>query len=186
MPGKDVFGARDTLEGKVAFYRLSRLEELGVDCVSRLLSPGGLRDIRGARILALLGDSVTTDHISPAGDIAEKSPAGHYLKEHGVVKRDFNTYGARRGNDRVLVRGTFANIRLKNLMVPGVEGGVTLYLPSSVKDGMGAKLCPSLMPPRNIKRVACRSSLSQAKNMARVPRTTGLPKGRYSWASRRR
>jgi aconitate hydratase len=86
--------------------------------------------IRGARILAILGDSVTTDHISPAGDIAENSPAGRYLKAHGVEKKDFNSYGSRRGNDRVMVRGTFANIRLKNLMVPGVEGGVTVHVPS--------------------------------------------------------
>jgi aconitate hydratase len=74
-------------------------------------------------VLAILGDSVTTDHISPAGDIAEASPAGRFLKSKGVQKRDFNSYGSRRGNDRVMVRGTFANIRLKNLMVPGVEGG---------------------------------------------------------------
>jgi aconitate hydratase len=87
-------------------------------------------DIRSARILALLGDSVTTDHISPAGDIAEASPAGRYLRGQGVPRSDFNSYGSRRGNDRVMVRGTFANIRLKNLMVPGVEGGVTLHLPS--------------------------------------------------------
>jgi aconitate hydratase len=88
-----------------------------------------IADIRGARVLALLGDSVTTDHISPAGDIALNSPAGKYLQEHGVEKRDFNSYGSRRGNDRVMVRGTFANIRLKNLLVPGTEGGVTLHLP---------------------------------------------------------
>jgi aconitate hydratase len=78
----------------------------------------------------VLGDSVTTDHISPAGDIALKSPAGRYLLDKGVEKRDFNSYGSRRGNDRVMVRGTFANIRLKNAMVPGVEGGVTLHVPS--------------------------------------------------------
>ena len=89
-----------------------------------------LTDIKGARVLALLGDSVTTDHISPAGDIAEASPAGRFLKSRGVVKADFNSYGSRRGNDRVMVRGTFANIRLKNLMVPGVEGGVTAHQPS--------------------------------------------------------
>jgi aconitate hydratase len=89
------------------------------------------RDIVGARLLAVLGDSVTTDHISPAGDIAESSPAGRYLKGLGVPKKDFNSYGSRRGNDRVMVRGTFANIRLKNLMVPGVEGGVTLHQPTS-------------------------------------------------------
>jgi aconitate hydratase len=94
------------------------------------LVPPPLRDIRGARILVLLGDSVTTDHISPAGDIAEASPAGRYLKSRGVAKKDFNSYGSRRGNDRVMVRGTFANIRLKNLMVPGVEGGVTLHVPT--------------------------------------------------------
>jgi len=87
-------------------------------------------DVVGARVLALLGDSVTTDHISPAGDIALKSPAGRFLVEHGVSKQDFNSYGSRRGNDRVMVRGTFANIRLKNAMVPGVEGGVTVHVPS--------------------------------------------------------
>jgi aconitate hydratase len=87
-------------------------------------------DVQGARLLAILGDSVTTDHISPAGDIAEQSPAGRFLKSKGVDKRDFNSYGSRRGNDRVMVRGTFANIRLKNLMVPGVEGGVTVHYPS--------------------------------------------------------
>ena len=89
-----------------------------------------LAEIRGAHVLALLGDSVTTDHISPAGDIAEASPAGRYLKSRGVTKPNFNSYGARRGNDRVMVRGTFANIRLKNLMVPGIEGGVTVHVPS--------------------------------------------------------
>jgi aconitate hydratase len=94
------------------------------------LQPAPLRDLRGAHVLAVLGDSVTTDHISPAGDIAEQGPAGRYLVERGVSKRDFNSYGSRRGNDRVMVRGTFANIRLKNAMVPGVEGGVTVHVPS--------------------------------------------------------
>ena len=75
--------------------------------------------------LALLGDSVTTDHISPAGSISKKSPAAEYLIEHGVKPEDFNSYGARRGNHEVMMRGTFANIRLRNLMLPGVEGGVT-------------------------------------------------------------
>jgi aconitate hydratase len=87
-------------------------------------------DVRGARVLALFGDSVTTDHISPAGDIAEDSPAGRYLKERGIEKKDFNSYGSRRGNDRVMLRGTFANIRIKNQLVPGVEGGVTSHLPT--------------------------------------------------------
>ncbi len=88
-----------------------------------------VQPIRNARVLALLGDSVTTDHISPAGDIALASPAGKYLVEHHVEKRDFNSYGSRRGNDRVMVRGTFANIRLRNLLAPNTEGGVTLHLP---------------------------------------------------------
>jgi aconitate hydratase len=86
-------------------------------------------DILGARALAVLGDSVTTDHISPAGSIAKSSPAAKYLLEHGVDAGDFNSYGARRGNHEVMVRGTFANVRLRNLLVPGVEGGVTRYLP---------------------------------------------------------
>jgi aconitate hydratase len=92
--------------------------------------PTPLADVVGARALLMLGDSVTTDHISPAGDIALASPAGRFLVANGVEKKDFNSYGARRGNDRVMVRGTFANIRLKNLMVPGVEGGVTIHVPS--------------------------------------------------------
>jgi aconitate hydratase len=87
-------------------------------------------DIRGARVLALLGDSVTTDHISPAGSIAADSPAGRYLLERGVERREFNSYGSRRGNHQVMMRGTFANIRLKNLIVPGTEGGVTIHFPS--------------------------------------------------------
>ncbi len=95
------------------------------------MEPAPLRSIEGARLLCLLGDSVTTDHISPAGNIAASSPAGSYLQDHGVKKADFNSYGARRGNDRVMVRGTFANIRLKNAMVPGIEGGVTLHMPSN-------------------------------------------------------
>jgi aconitate hydratase len=86
-------------------------------------------DIEGARVLAKLGDSVTTDHISPAGAIKEDSPAGRYLKEHGVSKRDFNSYGSRRGNHEVMVRGTFANIRLRNQLAPGTEGGITRHLP---------------------------------------------------------
>jgi aconitate hydratase len=89
----------------------------------------GFSDIIGARALAVLGDSVTTDHISPAGSIAVDGPAGKYLIAHGVQPKDFNSYGARRGNHEVMVRGTFANTRIKNLMVPGVEGGVTVHLP---------------------------------------------------------
>ncbi|HET9106335.1 MAG TPA: aconitate hydratase AcnA [Steroidobacteraceae bacterium] len=93
-------------------------------------TPPPLRDIHGARALAVLGDSVTTDHISPAGNIAKTSPAARYLTERGVKPADFNSYGARRGNDEVMIRGTFANIRLRNQLVPGVEGGETLHLPS--------------------------------------------------------
>ncbi|HWZ17259.1 MAG TPA: aconitase family protein, partial [Ktedonobacteraceae bacterium] len=93
------------------------------------LEPELVRDIRGARVLAMLDDSITTDHISPAGSFAATSPAGKYLIEHGVEKRDFNTYGARRGNHEVMVRGTFGNIRLHNRMVPGVEGYYTIHLP---------------------------------------------------------
>ncbi|MDB5174204.1 MAG: acn, partial [Phycisphaerales bacterium] len=90
--------------------------------------PKPIRPIKGARVLVMVGDSVTTDHISPAGSIKKDSPAGRHLMEHGVMPLDFNSYGARRGNDRVMTRGTFANIRLKNLLVPGTEGGVTRYL----------------------------------------------------------
>jgi len=93
-------------------------------------APAPLRDIIGARVLLVLGDSITTDHISPAGAIAVDSPAGRYLIERGVKPHDFNTYGARRGNHEVMVRGTFGNIRLKNLMLPGVEGPQTVHLPS--------------------------------------------------------
>jgi len=89
-----------------------------------------LSDIKGARVLAILGDSVTTDHISPAGAIKADSPAGSYLREHGVEQKDFNSYGSRRGNHEIMMRGTFANIRLRNLLAPGTEGGVTIHQPS--------------------------------------------------------
>ncbi len=92
--------------------------------------PAPLRDITGARVLAVLGDSVTTDHISPAGSIKADGPAGQYLIARGVKPADFNSYGSRRGNHEVMVRGTFANIRLRNQMVPGVEGGITVHLPA--------------------------------------------------------
>ena len=90
----------------------------------------GFADVRGARVLALLGDSITTDHISPAGAIQPDGPAGRYLIEHGVQPGDFNSYGARRGNHEVMMRGTFANVRLRNLLAPGTEGGWTLHQPS--------------------------------------------------------
>ncbi len=94
------------------------------------MEPGRIEDIIGARPLGIFGDSVTTDHISPAGAIKQSSPAGHYLVSRGVQPIDFNSYGSRRGNDLVMTRGTFANVRIKNLMVPGVEGGVTKHYPS--------------------------------------------------------
>jgi aconitate hydratase len=120
VPGGDLFGFKEdsTYIQDPPFFQALTTE------------PTPVEDVRAARILAVLGDSVTTDHISPAGDIAENSPAGRYLKSRGIQKKDFNSYGSRRGNDRVMVRGTFANIRLKNLMVPGVEGGVTIHVPS--------------------------------------------------------
>jgi aconitate hydratase len=94
------------------------------------MTPNAVADIRGARVLALLGDSVTTDHISPAGNIAKASAAAKYLMAQGVQPVDFNQYGARRGNHEVMMRGTFANIRLRNLLLPGTEGGVTMHVPS--------------------------------------------------------
>jgi aconitate hydratase len=94
------------------------------------MTPAAIGDINGARALAVLGDSVTTDHISPAGNIAKSSPAAKYLMAQGVNAADFNSYGARRGNHEVMMRGTFANIRLRNLLVPGTEGGVTVHIPS--------------------------------------------------------
>jgi aconitate hydratase len=91
--------------------------------------PSAIDDIRGARVLALLGDSITTDHISPAGSIKKDGPAGKYLMALGIEPKDFNSFGARRGNHEVMVRGTFANTRLRNLLAPGTEGGVTRHLP---------------------------------------------------------
>ena len=97
------------------------------------VKPGAISDLRGLRALALLGDSITTDHISPAGSIPTDSPAGKYLIAHGVQPKDFNSYGARRGNHEVMMRGTFANIRLKNQLAPGTEGGWTIHQPSGEK-----------------------------------------------------
>jgi aconitate hydratase len=94
-------------------------------------APADIKPIENARILMMVGDSITTDHISPAGAIKKDSPAGKHLQEEGVQFADFNSYGSRRGNDRVMTRGTFANIRLRNLLAPGTEGGVTIHLPSN-------------------------------------------------------
>jgi len=120
VPGGDRF----TWDPDSTYVRLpSFLQNLPAD-------PPPITDIVGARVLAKLGDSVTTDHISPAGAIKVDSPAGRYLREHGVEVRDFNSYGSRRGNHEVMIRGTFANIRLRNQLAPGTEGGVTRHLPS--------------------------------------------------------
>jgi aconitate hydratase len=97
------------------------------------MTPAAVCDIKGARALAVLGDSVTTDHISPAGNISKSSPAAKYLMAQGVQAVDFNSYGARRGNHEVMMRGTFANIRLRNLLLPGTEGGVTIHIPSGTE-----------------------------------------------------
>ena len=104
------------------------------------MEAGHIEEIRGARALGIFGDSVTTDHISPAGAIKESSPAGKYLMSRGIQPRDFNSYGSRRGNDLVMTRGTFANVRIKNLMVPGIEGGVTKYFgPVGTGDNSGGE-----------------------------------------------
>jgi aconitate hydratase len=97
------------------------------------MSVGSIADIHRARVMGVFGDSITTDHISPAGDIKATSPAGRFLQERGVQKADFNSYGSRRGNDDIMVRGTFANIRIKNLMLGGEEGGNTIHYPSGEK-----------------------------------------------------
>ncbi len=97
------------------------------------MTPSPVTDITGARVLVMVGDSVTTDHISPAGSIGPTTPAGQYLVDHGVERRDFNSYGARRGNHEIMMRGTFANVRLRNQLAPGTEGGVTVHLPDGAQ-----------------------------------------------------
>jgi aconitate hydratase len=97
------------------------------------MTPSPVADITDARVLVMVGDSVTTDHISPAGSIGPTTPAGQYLVDHGVERRDFNSYGARRGNHEVMMRGTFANVRLRNQLAPGTEGGVTVHLPDGTQ-----------------------------------------------------
>jgi aconitate hydratase len=97
------------------------------------MTPLPVADVTDARVLVMVGDSVTTDHISPAGSIGPTTPAGQYLVDHGVERRDFNSYGARRGNHEVMMRGTFANVRLRNQLAPGTEGGVTVHLPDGAQ-----------------------------------------------------
>ena len=133
--------------------------------------PEPVTDIEGARVLLKLGDSVTTDHISPAGAIKKDSPAGHYLAEHGVEQRDFNSYGSRRGNHEVMIRGTFANIRLRNQLAPGTEGGFTRDF---TRDGEVTTIYEAsrALPARP----APRSSSSPARSTAPARRATGRPR----------
>ena len=140
-------------------------------------SPTPVTDIAGARVLALLGDSVTTDHISPAGSIKRDGPAGAYLQEQGVEPRDFNSYGSRRGNHEVMMRGTFANIRLRNLLGGGEalpEGGFTRYL----ADGSGEQMSIYDAAMRYVAGGRRRWSCSPAGSTARAPRATGPPRAR--------
>ncbi len=139
--------------------------------------PEPLTDVEDARCLVLLGDSVTTDHISPAGAIPRDMPAGRYLVEHGVETRDFNSFGARRGNHEVMVRGTFGNIRLRNALADGREGGYTAHLPSG-------EILTHLRRGRALRgRERARSSRSWARNTAPVRRATGRPRARSCSAS---
>ena len=138
-------------------------------------TPAAVEDIRAARVLAVLGDSVTTDHISPAGSIKQNGPAGKYLTEHGVKPFDFNSYGSRRGNHEVMVRGTFANVRLRNKLAPGTEGGVTRLLP----EGTGMSIYDAALSTRSAVR---RSASSPARSTAQAPRATGRRKARACWA----
>ncbi len=143
------------------------------------MQPDAVSDISGARVLAKLGDSVTTDHISPAGSIKADSPAGKYLAEHGVDRKDFNSYGSRRGNHEVMIRGTFANIRLRNQLLDGVEGGYTRDFTTPTASS------PSSTTPRSTTRSrASRSSSSAARSTAPARRATGRRRARTCSASR--
>jgi aconitate hydratase len=138
--------------------------------------PGTVEDIHGARVLVRVGDSVTTDHISPAGAIRPDSPAGRYLVEHGVERKDFNSYGSRRGNHQVMVRGTFANVRLKNLLVPGSEGTWTVHVPSGEEMTIYDASVRYQEEGTPLIVLAGRST-------ARAPHATGRRRGRSSWES---
>jgi aconitate hydratase len=128
--GDERWGSLPTPEGQLfAWDAQSTYVKLPPYFENLPATPDAVADLKNARCLAVLGDSVTTDHISPAGDIPADSPAGKYLLERGVAKEEFNSYGARRGNHELMMRGTFANVRLKNLLAPGTEGGVTVHLP---------------------------------------------------------
>ena len=139
--------------------------------------PEPVSDIVGARVLLKLGDSVTTDHISPAGAIKKDSPAGTYLAEHGVEQRDFNSYGSRRGNHEVMIRGTFANIRLRNQIAPGTEGGVTQGLHQGRRGHQRLR-----GQRRATRRPAPRWSSWPARSTAPARRATGPPRAPRCWA----
>ncbi len=139
-------------------------------------TPEPLEDIEDARVLALLGDSVTTDHISPAGAIKTESPAGRYLSAHGLKREEFNSYGSRRGNHQVMIRGTFANIRLRNLLAPGTEGDSPAISPTGSRPPSSTRRCAT--PPK-----AYRCSSSRARTTARAPHATGRPRAPHCSAS---
>ena len=134
--------------------------------------PEPVSDIKGARVLALLGDSVTTDHISPAGSIKPGTPAAQYLDEHGVDKKDYNSYGSRRGNHEVMIRGTFANIRLRNQLLDDVSGG---YTRDFTQDGRRRRRS-STTPRKTMRRRTFRSSCWAARSTAPARRATGPPR----------
>jgi aconitate hydratase len=135
-----------------------------------------IEDINSAHCLVMLGDSVTTDHISPAGAIDPDSPAGHYLLARGIARSEFNSYGSRRGNHEVMVRGTFANVRLRNFLAPGREGPWTVHVPSG--DTMSI-----FTAAERYAGAGTPCSSSPAGNTARALRATGPPRGLGSWAS---
>ena len=137
------------------------------------MESGHIKEIRGARALGIFGDSVTTDHISPAGAIKATSPAGQYLVSRGIKPEDFNSYGSRRGNDLVMTRGTFANVRIKNLMVPGTEGGVTKYFGAAETAALQESRCRSSTRRCVTKKRMCRSSFWLVTNTEPVLRATG-------------
>lgn len=139
--------------------------------------PQPVSDITGARVLALLGDSVTTDHISPAGSIKPGTPAAQYLDEHGVARKDYNSYGSRRGNHEVMIRGTFANIRLRNLLLDDVAGDTPATSPR-----MAARRRSSTTPRKTMRRKTFRWWCWAARNTARARRGTGRPRARCCWA----
>ena len=177
--GPDQWQAIATSEGQTYGWDMGSTYIQAPPFFRDMTAEPGATDINGARRwLKMLGDSVTTDHISPAGAIKEESPAGSYLTGHQVGARDFNSYGSRRGNHEVMMRGTFANIRIRNEMVPGIEGGFTRH-------SRAASACRSTTPPCAIRPKGCRWSWSAARSTAPARRATGRPRAPGCSASRR-